>query len=231
MKVLILCGGFGTRLSEHTEKIPKGLVQVGGKPILWHIMKFYSSFGFNKFILCIGYKSHLIQEYFKDNQEFEIEYSLSDPETKKAKRIQLALPLIDTDKFLVSYGDDLCDVDLRGVIDFHLQKDCIATLTTIQPRSNFGILKINEQSMVHEFEEKAKLDTWINGGFFMFDKKIFNYIEEGDELEKEVFQKLAKDKQLSAFRHYGFWQGMNTKKDQITLNQLWESNEARWKKW
>jgi len=233
MKVVILCGGRGTRLNELTEEIPKPLVEIGGKPILWHIMKIYASYGYNDFVLCLGYKGKMIEEYFKDNnhENWNIEFVDTGEESNKGQRILKIKDYITEDNFFVAYGDDVADVDIKKILDYHLQKGKIVTLTAINPRSQFGIMEINDNDEIIEFKEKPKLDHWINGGFFVFNKKIFDYIKEGYELEKETFEDLVKEKQICSFKHNGFWKCMNTFKDTMELNELWEKDKALWKAW
>lgn len=231
MEVVILCGGEGTRLSEYTHKIPKPLVEIGGKPILWHIMKFYAHQGFNDFILCLGYKGEKIQEYFKDKPEFKIKFVDTGLKSTKAERIKQIERYITNDDFFVAYGDDLSNLDLKKLLEHHQNKSKIVTLTTIRPDSQFGILHLDEEGIVKGFKEKPRLDNWVNGGFFIFNKKIFQYFKEGEDLEKEVFERLAKENQICAFKHEGFWKCMNTFKDTLELNKFWENNKAEWKIW
>jgi glucose-1-phosphate cytidylyltransferase len=231
MKVVIFCGGKGTRISEYTQEIPKPLVEIGSKPILWHIMKYYSTFGHNDFILCLGHKGNKIKQYFSNNTEFKVQCIDTGRESLKSERLKYIKHLIDTDTFFVAYGDDVSNVDLNKLLNFHNQSDCIATLTTIQPNSQFGILITDENHLVTEFKEKPKLEHWINAGFFIFNKKIFDYMPEGEELERGVFELLAKDRKLSAYKHKGFWRCMNTVKDMVLLNKIWDENNAKWKNW
>lgn len=231
MQIVILCGGEGTRLSEYTNKIPKPLVEIGGKPILWHIMKFYAHQGFNDFILCLGYKGEQIREYFKDMSEFKITFVDTGLKSNKAERIKKVEKYITDNEFFVAYGDDLSDINLKNLLECHKDKNTLVTLTAIKPYSQFGILQLAENNTVTGFKEKPRLDHWINGGFFVFNKKIFQYLKEGKDLEKEVFEQLAKENQISAFKHEGFWKCMNTFKDTLELNELWENNQAKWKIW
>ena len=231
MKTVILCGGKGTRLRELTEEIPKPLVEIGGKPILWHLMKIYSHYGFNDFILCLGYKGELIKEYFSRNnkENWKITFVDTGEEANKAERIKKVQKYIKDDNFFVAYGDDVCDVNVKKVLDLHLKKGKIVTLTAVNLLSPFGVMEVNENDEVTEFKEKPKLDYWMNGGYFVFNKKIFNYLKEGYDLEKEAFEELAKEKQIAAFKHHGFWKSMNTFKDVVELNELWERGNAPWK--
>ena len=231
MKTVILCGGKGTRLRELTEEIPKPLVEIGGKPILWHLMKIYSHYGFNDFILCLGYKGELIKEYFSRNnkENWKITFVDTGEDANKAERIKKVQKYIKDDNFFVAYGDDVCDVNVKKVLDLHLKKGKIVTLTAVNLLSPFGVMEVNENDEVTEFKEKPKLDYWMNGGYFVFNKKIFNYLKEGYDLEKEAFEELAKEKQIAAFKHHGFWKSMNTFKDVVELNELWERGNAPWK--
>jgi glucose-1-phosphate cytidylyltransferase len=232
MKVAILCGGKGTRLREYTEDIPKPLVEIGGKPILWHVMKIYSHYGYKDFILCLGYKGELIEEYFKKNDysEWNIEFVDTGENTSKGERIKKIENLIgDDEDFFVAYGDDVSDVNIKELVEFHKNKGNIVTLTAVNPMSQFGILELNDSDEIEEFKEKPLLDHWINGGFFIFNKKIFDYIKEGYDLEKETFNELVGQKQICAYKHSGFWKCMNTFKDTMELNELWDEGKAPWK--
>ena len=234
MKTVILCGGEGTRLKEMTESIPKAMVEIGGKPILWHIMKFYTSQGFKDFVLCLGYKKEKIIEYFKENPEAEMNIDFidtGDGSTTKSERIKKIKDLIDEDNFLLAYGDDVSDVKLDDVIKAHNNKKSIVTITTVNPISNFGIINIDENNYVTGFIEKPKIkDQWINAGFAVVNKKLFDYLDLG-ELEDEVYKKLATEKNISAYKHEGFWMGMNTFKDQLELQKLWKTEKCPWRIW
>ena len=231
MKTIILCGGKGTRLRELTEEIPKPLVEIGGKPILWHLMKIYSHYGVNDFILCLGYKGELIKENFSRNnkENWKITFVDTGEDANKAERIKKVQKYIKDDNFFVAYGDDVCDVNVKKVLDLHLKKGKIVTLTAVNLLSPFGVMEVNDNDEVTEFKEKPKLDYWMNGGYFVFNKKIFNYLKGGYDLEKEAFEELAKEKQIAAFKHHGFWKSMNTFKDVVELNELWEKGDAPWK--
>ncbi len=231
MKVVILCGGKGTRLKEYTEDIPKPLIEIGGKPILWHIMKIYAHHGFNNFVLCLGYKGKLIEEYFKNNnhENWNIEFVDTGEKSNKGQRIKKIEPYIKEDTFFVAYGDDVADVNIKKILEYHTEKGKIVTLTAVNPESQFGIMEVDNNNEITEFKEKPKLDHWINGGFFVFNKRIFNYIKDNYDLEKETFEELVKEKQICAFKHNGFWKCMNTFKDTIELNELWKKNKAPWK--
>ncbi len=232
MKTVILCGGEGTRLRELTESIPKPLVEVGGKPILWHIMKIYSHYGYNDFILCLGYKGEKIREYFanNNNEGWKIAFIETGEKASKAERLMQIRQLISEENFLCAYGDDVSDVDIRKVVEMHRKSGKIVTLTAVNPESQFGVLKMDGDK-VAGFVEKPKLDSWINGGFFVFSRKIFDYLRKGHELEDETFKELASKGEVMAYRHKGFWKCMNVFKDVIELNDLWEKDSAPWKVW
>jgi|TARA_Y100000310_G_scaffold177911_2_gene177892 glucose-1-phosphate cytidylyltransferase len=222
MQVVVLCGGKGTRLSELTEDIPKPLIEVGGKPILWHIVQMYKSYGFNDFIFCLGYKGDNIKEYFKNEKDVKIHFEDTGQDTNKAERIQKVKDLIKSDDFFVTYGDDLSDVNIKELQEFHKNNNKTVTLTAVNLQSPFGILEINKSDEVCEFKEKPKLAQFMNGGFYVFNKKIFDYMKKGYDLEKDVLPDAAKDGQVVAFRHKGFWKSMNTLKDVIELNELYK---------
>ena len=232
MKVVILCGGKGTRLKEYTEEIPKSLVEIGDIPILGHIMKIYSHHGFNDFILCLGYKGNKIKEYFLNNKEdWNIEFVDTGENSTKSERLLKIKDYITEDNFLVAYGDDVSDVNIREVLEFHKKSKKIVTLTSIPLYSQFGIVKTNEKNEVIRFEEKPRLEGyWFNGGFFVFKKEIFDYLDKG-ELEDDVFKYLAAQNQVVTFKHEGFWKCMNTFKDTQELNDLWKKGKASWKVW
>ena len=236
MKLVILCGGLGSRLSEETKVIPKPLVKIGNKPILWHIMKYYKSYNINDFILALGYKGNMIKEYFKKNQKdkFNIEFVDTGQYTQTGSRLlKLKKYLKNEENFMLTYGDGLCNVDLNKLKHFHLKSKIISTVTAVNPPVRFGELKIN-RNKVSEFREKSITTTnWISGGFFIFNKQIFNLIPKGEKsiLEKEPFNKLVKKKKFNAFKHYGFWQCMDTMREKKILNKLWFSKKAPWKNW
>ncbi len=226
--VVILCGGKGLRMNEMTESIPKPLVRIGDKPILWHIMKMYSHYGFNNFVLCLGYKANQIKRYFEDNREWNITFTDTGLNTNTGGRIKRVEQHINDGPFFVTYADGLADINLNDLLEFHKQHNEIATITTVRPRSSFGIVELDHNSLVTSFIEKPVSDHWINGGFFVFDMDIFSYIKENDTLEKEVFERLVQDKQISAYKHRGFWKCMDTYKDNLELNEMYTSNKAKW---
>jgi len=231
MQVVILCGGKGTRLNEYTDEIPKPLVEVGGKPILHHLMNIYARYGYKDFILCLGYKGEKIKEYFKGNKELNIEFVNTGDDSNKAERLMKIKDKIKEDNFLLSYGDDLSDVDIKKVIELHKEKNKIVTLTAVQLQSPFGILEINyREKLVVEFREKPRLKELMNGGFYVMKKEIFDHIKQGDDLEKDTLKDLARKEQIVYFEHNGFWKSMNTLKDVIELNEIDKEGNAPWKK-
>lgn len=256
MKVVILAGGFGTRISEESDLKPKPMIEIGGKPILWHIMKIYSYYGFNEFIICCGYKGYVIKDYFHhyymheadmtvDLSKNTIQYHSSQSEpwivtlvdtglnTMTGGRIKRIQSYIGNETFMLTYGDGVSDVNINDLVGFHKKNGKYATLTAVQPSGKFGVLEIDQKNDVHAFQEKPKGDgAWINGGFFVLEPQIFNYIKQGDETvwEREPLENLAKDNQLSAFKHEGFWHPMDTLRDKNELESLWNANNAPWKK-
>lgn len=257
LQVVILAGGLGTRLSEETELKPKPMVEIGGKPILWHIMKIYSHFGFNDFIILTGYKSHVIKEYFinyynrysditvdMQNNSVEIHKTRTEPwkvtmlytgqDTMTGGRIKKAQDYIGNKPFLLTYGDGVCDVDLFKVIESHKKSQKIVTMTAVQLQGRFGALVIKENNLITSFMEKPKgEESWINGGFFVCEPSVFDYIPEGDDVifEKSPLENLAKDNQLNAHKHKGFWQPMDTLRDKNDLTKMWQENKAPWALW
>ncbi len=251
--VVILCGGTGTRLREHTEHIPKPLVQIGGMPVLVHIMKHYAHYGFKKFILCLGYKGEMIKDYFikhewllndftlvqnkiikhtKTDDDFSITFIDTGQKTNTGGRLKKIEKYITGNNFLVTYGDGLSNVDIKKLFEHHVNKGKIATLTSINPTSPFGVIEI-EDGLVKSFKEKPKLEGFINGGFFAFNKKIFDYLNDDSILEEEPLRKLASEGQLATFVHNDFWACMDTFKDNERLNAIWESTggKAPWRTW
>lgn len=257
MKVVILAGGFGTRISEESHLKPKPMIEIGDSPILWHILKYYSHFGFNEFIICCGYKGYVIKEYFADyylhrsdvtfdfanDNKMIIHNNVAEPwkvtvvdtglETQTGGRIKRIQKYVKNETFMLTYGDGVSDVDLSKLLDFHKKNGKLATITAIQPGGRFGVLDIDNNQKVNQFSEKDKEDGgWINGGFMVLEPGIFNYIE-GDKtfFEKEPLENLAKDGQLMAFKHSGFWKCMDTLRDKETLEYLCKTNQAPWIKW
>jgi len=255
-KVVILCGGKGTRLKEHTEYLPKPLVEIGGRPILWHVMKIYSHYGFKDFILCLGYKSDNIKEFFvnyanwrdtdfslnmgdvvtnktfhDDIKDWNITFVDTGLDTNTGGRIKKVEPYIDGNDFFVTYADAVSDVDLNALLDFHRKKNKVATITCINPLSQFGIIKSDKKSVITEFREKPKLGEWINGGFFVFKKKFFKYLRNEDVLERDTFTRLVPKEQAIAYKFKGFWACMDTYKDTIMLDSLFRKGDCPWIKW
>ena len=258
MKVVILAGGLGTRLSEETKLIPKPLVEIGGKPILWHIMKTYSHYGFNDFIILTGYKSHLIKEYFinyynrysditvnMETNSVEIHKMQTEPwkvtmlytgeNTMTGSRIKRAQKYIGNERFLLTYGDGVSDVNIPETIERHQKSGKILTMTAVQLSGRFGALVIKNDNMITSFMEKPKgEESWINGGYFVCEPEIFNYIPNDDDgvtFEKEPLETLASEGKLNAYKHYGFWRPMDTLKDKNDLTDMWMRDKAPWAVW
>ena len=232
MKAVILCGGKGTRMGKDLQGLPKALMLIGDKPIIWHIMKYYAHFGFNDFVLCLGCKGKDIVRYFHKNKEFKIKFVDTGIETNTGGRIKMVERYIDSEKFFATYGDGLANINLDSLLKFHTEHRKIATLTAVRPYSSFGIMGIDfHSSLITHFEEKPILDHWINGGFFVFNKEVFGYLKENDILEKDTFERLVKIHQAVAYKHRGFWECMDTYKDNLKLNDLWLSKKAPWALW
>lgn len=256
MKVVILAGGLGTRLSEETNIKPKPMVEIGGKPILWHIMKIYSHYGFNEFIICLGYKGYYIKEwfnnYFLHNSDvtFDLEknavqfdksrsekwkVSLVDTgdETMTGGRLKRVQELVGNETFLFTYGDGVADVNIHELIKFHQDGKVVGTVTAVTPEGRFGAVNVDENDNVTSFNEKKDTKNRVSGGFFVFEPEIFNYLNEGDAttLERGPLEKLAEEKKLKAFLHNGFWKPMDTLSDKNKLEAMWEGGSAPWKVW
>jgi len=233
MQVVILCGGKGERIREHIESLPKPLIDIGGKPILWHIMKIYSHYGYNDFILCLGYKGEKIKEYFSQNNDENWKIELVDTglDTNTGGRMKKIEKYIKNDVFMATYADGLSDINIQELVDHHKKSGKIATMTCVNLRSNFGIVSFDENNIVSGFKEKPFTGMWINAGFFVFNKKIFNYLENNSILETLPMEKLSKDKQLIAFVYKGFWEGMDTYKDTRMLNKAYNEGNAKWMTW
>ena len=228
MKVVILCGGLGSRLAEETKLIPKPMVKIGKIPIVQHIINFYESYGFQDFILATGYKKEFLERYFKKNKRIKCVFTGKNTLTG-GRLLRLKNYFSKDENFFLTYGDGLSNQNLKNLIKFHIKHKKIATLTAVRPTARFGELKI-QKNKVKRFQEKPQLkDNWINGGFFIFNVKIFNYIS-GDKmmLEREPFLKLTKQNELMAFKHYGFWQCMDTMRDKNVLSELWKEKKAPW---
>jgi glucose-1-phosphate cytidylyltransferase len=255
MKAVILAGGMGTRISEETGARPKPMVEIGGRPILWHILKIYSAHGIHDFIVCLGYKGYMIKEYFANyylhmsdvtfdlsKNSMEVHQNTAEPwrvtlvdtgdETMTGGRLKRVKPYVEDGDFCFTYGDGLSNVDVGKLIDFHKQQKTLATVTGVQPPGRFGVLNL-EQQRVAGFEEKPLGDGgWINGGFFVLSPRTIDYIEgDGTHWEREPLERLAAEGQLAAYRHTGFWQPMDTLRDKNQLEALWDSGKAPWKIW
>lgn len=258
MKVIILCGGQGTRLKEETEFKPKPMVYVGKKPILWHIMKIYSHYGFNEFILALGYKADYIKDFFLHQKVFTTDFTISTKthktkfylesrpdvddflitfvdtglETQPGERIMRCQKYIPKEDkyFMVTYGDGVTDLNIKKLFEFHKKQNTIGTITSVHPRSRYGLVRINKNNLTIGFIEKPVLSDWVNGGYMVFDKRFFNYLSNG-ETEHPALAKLAKEKQLSSYRHDGFWYAVDTHKELDDLNKLWNLPDPPWKVW
>lgn len=235
MKVLILCGGFGTRLVEETTTKPKPMVKIGSKPILWHLIKYFKYYGLRDFILATGYKSNIINNYFKKNPitDCNINSHYTGKNTLTGGRILRLKKILGDNDFIATYGDGLSNVDIKNLIKFHKKNKGIVTLTAVRPPVRFGEIKITASNKVFDFKEKPQAtQNWINGGFFVMKKEIFKFIKNDDTiLEKNTFEKLVKIKKLYAYRHYKFWQCMDTLREKKYLNKIWSKGNAPWKKW
>jgi len=258
MKVVLFAGGLGTRISEETEARPKPMVEIGGKPILWHIMKIYEKYGHNEFIVCLGYKGYVIKEYFMnyyihnsdltidlEKNEYKIHTSKAESfkitlvdtglNTKTAGRLKAIQKYVADGDFMLTYGDGVCDLDINKLIDFHKTSGKIATVTAVQLDARFGGMDLSPAGEVVAFREKAKDESkWINAGFFVLKPAVFDYLsgDMDDEMwEDEPLEKLTRDGQLAAYRHIGFWKCMDALRDKIELESLWQNNLAKWKVW
>ena len=229
MKVIILAGGFGKRISEYTGTIPKPMIKIGEKPMLWHIMKIYSKFGFKDFYVALGHKGEIIKEYFSKNSfEWNINLIETGEKTMTGVRIKRLKDIIGNETFMLTYGDGLSDINIKKLIEFHKKNNKLVTMSVVRPPARFGVVKL-ENNCVSYFKEKSKLDEgWINGGFFVMEPKFLKYIDNDETyLEREPLEKLCKEKQLFAFKHSGFWQCMDTKRDLDRLQALYFEN-APW---
>ncbi len=256
MKVVILAGGYGTRLSEETDFKPKPMLEIGGKPIIWHIMKYYSFYGFNEFIILLGYKGYVIKEYFANyflhnssikldlkNNDLKVLDSETEPwqvtlldtgiDTMTGGRLKRAQKFLGDETFLLTYGDGLCDANLHETIEFHKSKNKLLTLTTVRPEGRYGQVQADENDSVLSFQEKVEGEEfWINGGFFVCEAKILDFIEDDDTVfENEPMNQLTKHNNLCAMKHHGFWGCMDTLRDKKKLNDLWNMQKAPWKVW
>ena len=230
MKTIILCGGYGTRLSEETVIKPKPMVKIGDKPILEHIMNIYKHYGYNQFVLALGYKSEYIKKFYKNKKNIELVYTGKDTKTG-GRLLRLKNYLKNEKTFMLTYGDGVSNINIKKAVRFHKNHGKIATITAVRPPVRFGELKIS-RNKVKSFKEKPQVGQgWINGGFFIFKNKVLNFIKDDQTmLEKEPLEKLTKTGQLMAFEHKGFWKCMDTMRDKILLNKLWKEGNALWKK-
>jgi len=256
MKVVILAGGLGTRLAEETDIKPKPMVEIGGKPILWHIMKIYASYGFNDFIVCCGYKGHIIKEYFqqfflhhaditfdlaanrmevhhKTSENWKVTLVDTGKDSMTGGRIHRIEPYVANEAFMLTYGDGVSNINITDLLRFHKAHGKLVTVTAVQPKSRFGVLELNADNQVKSFMEKPKGESgWINGGFFVCEPGIFSYLN-GDSTvwEREPLEQIASAGQLCAFKHHGFWKPMDSLKDKNDLNAMWQNGTAEWKIW
>ncbi|MFE5324709.1 glucose-1-phosphate cytidylyltransferase [Paenibacillus sp. NPDC056579] len=257
MKIVILAGGFGTRISEESHLRPKPMIEIGERPILWHIMKIYSSFGYNDFIICLGYKGYYIKEYFahyflhesdvtfdfRNDNESVIHHHSAEPwkvtlvntglNTMTGGRVKRIKPYLKNEPFMLTYGDGVSNVDINKLVEFHKLSGRLATVTSIQPNGRFGALEIGNNNEVRGFQEKPRGDgSWINAGFFVMQPEVLDYIKDDSTiLEKEPLETLARQDQLIAYKHDGFWQPMDTLRDKNYLEDLWAAKNAPWKIW
>lgn len=257
MKVVIFAGGRGTRISEESSLRPKPMIEIGGKPILWHIMKTYAAYGHTEFVICLGYKGWMIKEYFANyflhnaditvdlsKNSLEVHNNNSEPfkitlidtgvDTMTAGRLKRVLPYVGNETFMLTYGDGVSDVNIDELVKFHKESGKVCTMTAIQATSRFGVIKMEDNGVIDSFEEKpADSGTWINGGFFVIEPSIAKYLpEEADDImwERYPMDKLAADKQITAYKHHAFWKCMDTLRDKEELEHLWQT-EPLWKKW
>lgn len=255
MKAVILAGGFGTRISEESATRPKPMIEIGGMPLLWHIMKIYSSHNVNDFVICCGYKGYMIKEYFANyflhmsdvtfdikNNKMEVHRKLAEPwrvtlvdtglNTMTGGRLKKVESYVKDETFCFTYGDGLSDIDITKLMNFHKQTKTFATVTAVQPPGRFGVLNLDNEK-IFDFKEKPTGDgNWINGGYFVLEPQIFDYIEDDNTVwEREPMEKMTKDNQLSAYKHVGFWHPVDTLRDKNQLEELWSSQKAPWKNW
>ena len=255
MKVVILAGGYGSRLSEETRYRPKPMVEIGEKPILWHIMKEYYHYGFDEFIILLGYKQEYIKDYFnnyfihnsdvtfdmknndiiihnKNSEKWKVTLVDTGLDTMTGGRLKRVEKLLDNETFMLTYGDGVCDIDLKKLLRYHKKNKTIATITSVQVKERFGILKIDDNNKIKEFKEKKQEDgQWINGGYMVFESEIFKYLDDDSTVLERVLEKLSLENELMAYKYDGFWQCMDTLKEKIYLDNLLKENNAPWEVW
>jgi glucose-1-phosphate cytidylyltransferase len=255
VKVILLAGGLGTRMREETEYKPKPMVEIGGRPVLWHLMKSFSHFGLNEFVVCTGYRGDVIKDYFLNydarmndftahlgsasriemhgmHNESELQVTVADtgPNTMTGGRVKRIQKYVEG-RFIVTYGDGLADVDITKLLKFHESHGKLATVTTVRPLSRFGVMDLDATGKVERFREKPQTDDYVNAGFFVFESEVFDYLDEDCVLEQAPLEKLASLGELMAYRHEGFWQPMDTYREFVMLNEIWDSGNAPWKVW
>ena len=233
MKAVILAGGYGTRFGEETHLKPKPMIEIGGKPILWHILKIYSAHKINEFVICCGYKGNVIKEYFSkfDSELWNIELVDTGIDTMTGGRIKRIQNHID-DTFCLTYGDGLSDVDINSLISFHKEKKSLSTLTAVHPPERYGLLSLNGDNVTEFREKPSGQNSWVNGGFFVFELEVFDYLQDDSTiLERTPLENLAKENKLTAFKHNGFWYAMDTLREKKYLEKLYESGNIPWKTW
>ena len=230
--VVILCGGRGTRLQEHTRTIPKPLVEIGGKPILWHVIQIYASQGFRRFVLCTGYLGEQIERFATEEEwpaDVAVECVDTGEDTPTGGRINRVRERVESGAFCATYADGVANVELAELMDFHRDHGALATMTVVRPELQFGVTELDGHGRVTGFHEKPRSEHWINGGFFVFEPGVFDYLADTSVLEREPLEGLAGDGQLRAYRHTGFWECMDTYKDAVALNDLWRGGHAPWR--
>ena len=234
LPVAILCGGRGTRLQERTHAIPKALVEIGADPILWHVVRIYAAQGFRRFLLLTGYKGEMIERFVEDAkwpEPVEIECVDTELDTPTGGRVAKVADRLAGGTFCLTYADGVADIDLASLLAFHQREDAIATMTVVRPYSQWGIAVIDDAERITGFQEKPRLEYWINGGFFCFEPEFLDYLEGTSVLERDPLERVAADGRLAAFRHHGFWDCMDTYKDAVVLGDLWHSGAAPWRVW